>query len=188
MGLRRHQHRFLNDRHRRGSTLLETTLIGIPMIFVLISIFEMARGMWIYHSLAFAAKEGARYASVHGVNCSTPPNLCSVRVSDIAAKIRNSALGLDPAQMQARLCINCGVNASGVSDDTGLQTINTLLAQTATTWPNPAGTGGLMHSRITFTVQYPFRSALSMFWPGAGRGVPFSRVVLVASAGETIHF
>jgi Flp pilus assembly protein TadG len=59
---------------RRGSSTLEFTLVGIPIIFVLISTFEMARGMWNYHTIAYAVKEGTRFASVHGIDCSTAPN------------------------------------------------------------------------------------------------------------------
>src|SRR5882762_5274489 len=53
----------------RGSNILEFTLVGIPLVFILISTFEMARGMWNYHVMAYAVKEGTRYASVHGNNC-----------------------------------------------------------------------------------------------------------------------
>ena len=36
----------------RGTTLLEFTLVGIPLIFLLISTVEISRGMWQYHTLA----------------------------------------------------------------------------------------------------------------------------------------
>ena len=48
--------------NRKGVAMIEFTFVGIPMIFVLVSSFEMARGMWIYHTMAYAVKEGARYA------------------------------------------------------------------------------------------------------------------------------
>ena len=56
-----------------GSTFLEFVLVGVPVIFVMFSTFEMARGMWSYHSLAYAVREGTRYAIVHGASCSTDP-------------------------------------------------------------------------------------------------------------------
>ena len=46
------------SRGRTGSTLIEFTLVGIPLIFVLISTFEMARGMWNYQTLAYAVRAG----------------------------------------------------------------------------------------------------------------------------------
>src|SRR5438874_6963926 len=85
----------------RGSAMLEMTLVGIPIIFILISIFEMSRGMWIYHTLAYAVKEGTRFAMVHGQNCwpLTPSvtNSCKTMVADVAAVIKSAGIGLDPA-------------------------------------------------------------------------------------------
>ena len=66
------------------------------MIFVFISIFEMARGMWIYHSLAYAVKEGTRYASVHGATCTTSPNDCGVSFSNIATVMKKAGPALIP--------------------------------------------------------------------------------------------
>ena len=56
---------------RSGTTLLEFVLVGIPLLFLGISITEMARGMWQYHTLQFATKQAAAYASVHGATCDT---------------------------------------------------------------------------------------------------------------------
>jgi Flp pilus assembly protein TadG len=176
------------QRRQSGNAMIEMTMIGIPIIFVLISIFEMARGMWIYHSLSHAVKEGTRYASVHGINCTTAPNNCGLFVSNIAAKIRDEAVGLESSRLQVRLCVNCGANAAGMTDDTGLQTIDTLLSRTTVRWPDPTGTGKLLHNRITFTAQYPFDSALAMLAPMGGGQVRFGRFIFVATAAETIHF
>src|SRR5262249_45663384 len=96
----------------RGSATLEMTLVGIPIIFVLISVAEMARGMWIYHTLAYSIREGTRYASVHGRDCSIGGNTCSVTVGQIAAVIKNAAIGLDPADLKVQM--------KSLTDDTGL--------------------------------------------------------------------
>lgn len=67
---------FSRGGRRGGNAMIEFVLVGIPLIFVLISIFEMARGMWLYHTLAYSVKEGVRYTIVHGQNCATAPNSC----------------------------------------------------------------------------------------------------------------
>ena len=59
-------------RKRLGQTLVEFTFVGIPIIFVLISVFEMSRGMWMYHTLAYSVKQGVRFAIVHGASTSDP--------------------------------------------------------------------------------------------------------------------
>ena len=61
----------IRESKRRGQALVEFTFVGIPMIFILISVFEMSRGMWIYHTLTYAVKEGTRVAMVHGQDCVT---------------------------------------------------------------------------------------------------------------------
>jgi len=70
-----------------GQSLVEFTLVGIPLIFVLVSVFEVSRGMWIYHTLAHAVRDGVRYASVHGYNCTNNNNTCTVTMNQVAAVI-----------------------------------------------------------------------------------------------------
>jgi len=100
-------------RRQCGQALVEFTLVGIPLIFVLISVFEISRGMWVYHTLAHSVREGVRYASVHGNNCATNGNTCVVNMgpigntcngsnTSVAEVIRCAAVGLDPATTQIK--------------------------------------------------------------------------------------
>jgi hypothetical protein len=73
------------------------------MIFLLISTFEMSRAMWIYHTMAYAIKEGTRYAIVHGDDCWNAPNSCGAHVADVAAAIRDAGAGLLPDQLVVTL-------------------------------------------------------------------------------------
>ena len=54
---------------RRGAVTLEFTLVGIPLLFTLISTVEMSRGMWMYQTQAYAISQGVRYLVVHGADC-----------------------------------------------------------------------------------------------------------------------
>src|ERR1700685_3638067 len=89
------------NRKRLCQIMIEFTFVGIPLIFSLISVFEVSRGMWIYHTLAYSVKEGVRYAIVHGVDCYyNPPavlNNCQVTASQVAAVVEKAGVGLDPA-------------------------------------------------------------------------------------------
>ena len=156
--------------------MLEFTLVGIPLIFILISTFEIARGMWIYQTLAFAVKATAKYASVHGNSCAVLGNSCSTTVASMAAKIKDKGVGLLPDETSFTLTdaggsINC-------------PTLSGCLTNT-TAWPTTAG--GKPGSNITITARYEFRSALAMFWPGR-QAVRFDAVNLPASAYATIQF
>jgi hypothetical protein len=48
--------------------------------------------------------------------------------------------------------------------------------------------GASMMGFVEIRAQYPFRSAISMFWPGAGRGQQFGTFLLPASSRETIQY
>ncbi|MBZ5607663.1 MAG: pilus assembly protein [Acidobacteriia bacterium] len=164
--------------HRwRGSATLEMTLVGIPLIFVLISTFEMARGMWIYHTLAYATRAGTRFAVVHGQNCSVAGNNCAVTRATIAGVIQSAGLGLDPGLLKVQM--------KSLSEDTGLVTLASLLNDSATF---PTGAGAVQQAPITVYAQYPFQSAISMFWPGARGGIQFGSFALPASSQERVQF
>jgi Flp pilus assembly protein TadG len=169
------------NRERGGSTLVEFTLVGIPIIFVLISTFEMARGMWIYHSLAYSVKEATRYASVHGATCTTSPNTCGVTLGNIATVLKNSGPALIPSQTTVTFTDSSGAATTGSLAD---------LMTSATAWPpsSPAGTNAIGRT-VTITAKYPFRSVISMFWPGTGRSVgPAGQVWFPASSTDRIQF
>lgn len=161
----------------RGNSTIEMTLVGIPMIFVLISVVEMARGMWIYHTLAYALKEGTRFAIVHGQNCANVPNACQVTVGDIAQVIQNAGIGLDPSLLQVQM--------QSITDNKGPSPLATLRNDGSNF---PTGSGATIQAPITFTAQYPFQSAISMFWPGGGKGMQFGTFNLPASSQERIQF
>ncbi|MCE5307145.1 MAG: pilus assembly protein [Acidobacteriales bacterium] len=181
---------------RCGNALIEFTLVGIPMIFVLISIFEMARGMWIYHTMAYAIKEGARYAIVHGNNCVYNPNNCPLQVRDVARRIQDNGVGLVPSELQLRFASL----TRAIPGSTTYDSLENLLNNTAS-WPtyakgyiDPASgslsfdAGAIAGADLTITGQYPFRSALAMFWPGAGRPMQFGTFMLPATSTERIQF
>jgi Flp pilus assembly protein TadG len=174
----------MRNRRRRqsgGNTFIEFTLVGIPIIFVLISIFQVCCGMWLYHTLMFAAKEGTRYAIVHGINCSRNGNSYCVTVSNIATMINSAALGLNPSQMTVTLTPAQG----SVTTDTLANLLNGGTYST-TTWP-PAGANAVGQP-VTVSVAYPFNSGISMFWPGLKPMGPLGRIYLPASSIDLIQF
>jgi len=163
------------SRSRGGTSFLEFTLVGIPMIFALISTFEVGRGMWNYHAMGYAVAEGTRYASVHGVNCMLP-NSCTVTVAQITQKILDAGIGL-PASSLTLKFISTGGTITCLAT-------NCLLNNSA--WPSaPSNAVG---SNIEIDATYPFQSAIAMFWPGAGPAVSAATVNFPASSRERIQF
>jgi hypothetical protein len=152
----------------RGNATIEFTLVGIPLVFVLISTIEMARGMWIYHTLAYAVKEGTRYAVARGQNNPVPTtyqNVCNAIVQ--------AGTGLLPEDLTLRF--------------TSLSGTKPYLANACpnTPWP-PGNNAGIIDNQpgqtISITGYYPFASAISMFWPGAGAGMTFQPLACKGAA------
>jgi hypothetical protein len=164
-------------RNRRGSSALEFVLVGIPVIFVTISTFELARGMWMYESLAYAVREGSRYAAVHGRGCA-PPATCQVTIGNIAGVIRSAGTGLDPNSVAVTFVAANGASSSG-----------SLAAQMSNTaiWP-PTGANA-QGQDIRISAKYTYRTFLAVFWPGAGAAVRSSGVFyLPATSNAQIQF
>jgi len=174
----------------KGSSMVEFALVGIPLIFILISIFEISRGMWMYETVAHAVREGARYAAVHGQDCTTSPNQCDAKFSDIAARIRDGGVGLDPDQLNITITTAAGAGA-GTYASKGPSTLTTLLADNSSfsgwTFGSPAGPATGAGTDVIVTGVFPFRSALAMFWPGSSN-MSFSTVNLGATSRERIAF
>ena len=157
--------------------MIEFTLVGIPLMFVLISTCEMARGMWLYHTLVNAVKVGTRYASVHGQLCATSPNTCTVKIQDVAARVQDAGIGLDPT------LLNLTFATQGATPVTCL--LSACLTNT-TTCPDP--TANTIGNYIQIDGTYPFTSAITMFWAGSGSSAARGTINLPASSRERIRF
>lgn len=164
-------------RRQRGASALEFALVGIPVIFFLISLFETARGMWTYHTLAYAVREGTRYAAMHGQGCN-PPNTCQATVRQLVTVIKSAGVGIDATTTTATFTPASGSATSG--------TLANLSSNATVFPPSAANASGQV---VQISLVYPFRSILAMFWPGAGPTFGGAKVFnLSASSAEPIQF
>ena len=163
----------------RGATMMEMVLVGIPMVFMLICIFEISRGMWIYATEAYAAKEGVRYAIVHGVNCVTAPNNCPATISDVAKVVLYAGVGLDQATTTLTFTTLQDLTATTCTLATCLTTV--------TQWPPATNNDSDVGKGLRIDISTPFHSALGMFWPGSSP-VLFAPVTFGASSTDYIQF
>jgi Flp pilus assembly protein TadG len=168
------------QRQQRGSAMVEFTLSGIALLFTLICVFEVARGMWIYHTLAHASKEATRYLIVHGTECQKRATCdADATLGALASRVTYHGVGLLPQQLEIQVYVR---NNQIVGSGNGYVTMSSL-AGSATRWSDAANLG----QPIQVGLRYPFRSALAMLWPGAGR-VNFTLVTLGARSWDTIQF
>ena len=171
-------------RRQRGSALLEFTLVGIPLIFLMICTVEVSRAMWTYETLAHAVRQATRFTIVKGQNCATSPNTCSVTIARIAQEMQAAGIGLDPSAFT-------NVTFTAYSGRTITHaTLQDCLSDT-TSWPATPGstdTGAATGADLEISVVYPFRSAFAFFWPGAGAAVRSALFYFPASSRESIQF
>jgi Flp pilus assembly protein TadG len=81
---------------RRGATMVEFALFFILFLMLTFGVLEFARALWTYTTLAHAARQGARYAMVHGR--SNP-----VSDSDIRSFIVANAVGLADSSLEVNI-------------------------------------------------------------------------------------
>ena len=172
---------------RRGNALVEFTLVGIPLMFVLFSIFEAARGMWQYVTLCHATEETIRFAVVHGENCGAAPNACTTTVAQVVTRFGRAGGGLNPAKVQLQLRAGCLAGAiynAGACASVKTGTLETLLNDSSA-WPD-FGAPGL--ESVEVIAQYPFETAFALLWPGVGGMRSAPSFPLEAVSREMVQF
>ena len=171
----------MKPRSQSGSAPIEFSLCAVFIIFLLISLVDMSRGLWINHTLAEAVRGGTRWAIVKGSrysNLDTGERLPGATLADVRAFVLRSAPGLVPSQLNLRFESAQGViNCSPSTECPG----GTL----GTNWP-PDGYAD-PGREIGIFATYPYNSLAVMYFPGGG-GLRFGQYVLQSVSRERIVF
>ena len=156
-------------RRQRGEALVEFALVGIPFIFLWISVAEIARGMWQYHTIQYATKMAKSYAAVHGATCASP-NSCAVSVANVVGVFQNYAIGIPMSAVTLTLTSNTSSN-SVTCNPVSTCSMNSAWS---TQWPPSNSGDNEVGKAVQVQATYSFSTALAMFFPGAGRPMQFS--------------
>ena len=140
---------------RRGSTLLEFSLVGIPQLFIVISVISAGINMWQFSSLAYASESTARYISVHGNTCSINGNSCLITIGNAASYFKSEAPALDVSKVIVKFTDGSGTTT----------TCNPLSTCTSsnTTFPNTTYNG--VGQDVTVKATYQLVNPIILFWP-----------------------
>ena len=173
-------------RRQRGNANVEFALCAIFIIFLMISMVDMARGLWIYHTLAEAVRDGTRASIVRGsryANPNTQVRMTDTKLANTLSVIRQFAVGLDPAVMD--------VVFETVNPNTGVATTYATCKANGSgctaTQPWPPDTWFTPGQVIGITARYPYNSMVVMYFPGM-KGVEFGKYVLGSTSRATIVF
>ncbi len=165
----------LGVRSRRGSTMIEFTLLGIPGLFICISVVMSGIDMWQFFTLSYAAAETTRFVSVHGATCGSP-NSCLITRAQVAAYFESQALALNAASTVLKM-----------TDGSGTITCNPVTSCPSSSTTFPATTNNAVGSNIVLIATYPISNPLFMFWPGAGRVNPATYTLGASSTQEILY-
>ena len=143
----------------------------------------------MYHTLAHSVRDGVRYASVHGYDCTNNGNTCTVTMRQVAAVIRDAAIGLDPTKTTLDFYTFPTTTATPTKTQTGSQcTLDTTTnpCSTTNTFPPPA-CNTPRACQVEIDIKTPFNSALAMLWPGA-KPVSFTSGSLGATSADAVQY
>ncbi len=79
---------------RRGTTALECALVSPLVILLLMGMLLMGLGVFRYQQLQSLARDGARYASVHGPQYASENNTSQASTSTVLSYVDGLAVGL----------------------------------------------------------------------------------------------
>jgi Flp pilus assembly protein TadG len=145
----------LRRKHNQGGqSLIEFALLGIPMMFMSISVVAISIDMWEYHNLAYATEMTARYITVHGASCSQNGNTCTIQVKDVAAFFAAQAMALNPGSVNVSL-----------TDGSGTTTCNPVNTCNSTTTQFPSTSYNNVGQDVTVQATYVLKNPLPIYWP-----------------------
>jgi Flp pilus assembly protein TadG len=110
-------------RGKAGQTLVEFCVCALVFFVLVFGVVDLARGVFAYNTLAHCAREGVRYAIVHGTN-STVSVGPTANDTTLASVVRGFA--------------------------GGLQTNNLTVLSS---WPNGNGTGAVVNVTVRYSFQ-----------------------------------
>jgi Flp pilus assembly protein TadG len=123
---------------RRGASMVEAAIV-LPILFMLIlGTVLMGLGVFRYCQVAGLAREGARYASVHGTEYASAAGKPAATAIDIYNNaIKPQAVGLDPNSLGYSVTWNSSnspTRANPSSTPAGLPITNTVSVTVTYAW------------------------------------------------------
>lgn len=149
-----HQRLAGNRKSRSGNTLIEFSLLGIPIVFITMTIVSVSIAMWQFHCLAYASEASAAYASVHGATCAQNGNSCSITIGNMATYFASQAIALPQSQVTVKF-----------KDGSGTTTCNPLNSCTSSSTQFPLASYNSVGTDVTVTATYTLKNPIGMLWP-----------------------
>ncbi len=99
-----------DPRSRRGVVLAEAAVVYPVLLLFLLGIVTLGLGVFRHEQVAALAREGARWASVHGPTYQKEHNKPALTSEDVKSTvIIPKMVGLDPSQLTCTLTMTSGM-------------------------------------------------------------------------------
>lgn len=142
---------------RRGATLVESAFVLSVLFFLLLSIVIGGHGVLRYQQLAMLAREGARYASVHGGQYAQDTGNPAATAADVYKNaILPYAVNLDPSHLSYTVTWDTDNMPYHMTADYEKPVANTVTVTVHYTWlAGPYQVGSItLSSTSTMTMSY----------------------------------
>ena len=162
-----------------GNVGLEFAMVGIPVLFVLISVINISYTMMTMHTMQEAVEQTGRFVIGRGAGCAANSNTCTTTVGTISDAMRLFNAGVSPSDAQLTLTSASGATVS----------CNPLISchGNSTVWPPATNKDNLPGKDIIVTADYPCLTVIAMFWPGSGIS-KFGQMTLHAYSRQRMTF
>ncbi len=161
---------------RRGSSLVEFALLGIPVIFLLTSVIAASLDMWQFFTLSYATEIAARYAGMHGATCTANSNSCTITIGSVVTLFEKQSIALNKAKVTVKF-----------TDGSGTTTCNPVSSCEGSATQYPASANNTVGSSITVAATYSLVNPVVMLWPGSN-GVKAGTFTVGATSTQPIVF
>lgn len=104
-----------------GQSLVEFALVLPILLLIITGLFDVARATWQENTLAYAAREGTRYAIVHGSGSVDGTVVSSTNDQPVVDAVRNAAVGVPTVSVTVTWPDNCNSRACRVAVDATAQ-------------------------------------------------------------------
>ncbi len=133
-----------SNRRRRGATVVEAAVI-YPLTFViLIGLIVGGFGIFRYQQVASLAREGARWAAVHGGQYAQDTGNSAATANDVYQRaVLPMAVGLDTSKLNCTVSWNPDNWPSHVTNDSGTAAGSTVSVTVTYAWVPEAYLGSI---------------------------------------------
>jgi Flp pilus assembly protein TadG len=125
------------SRPRRAASLVETAITLSVMFLFTLGVIVVGTGVHAYQQVGAVAREGARYASVHGKQYATDSGNSMATATSIETAISSMATGLDTSQITVTASWDNSSEVATYNDSSGNPTTNYVHVTVSYTWSPP---------------------------------------------------